>query len=224
MKVLIVGGRGKADFLMNSLLDKKNSVTLIHDDEEYCRQLARKYDTTIICGDGTKRYILEEAEIENQDIVIALTPKDCANFVICQLAKKVYGIKRAFATVNNPKNVDVFKKLGIDSAISATYVVSNMIEQLATINDLSHLTVMESGHIHLMELLVKEQDPIVNQQIKDIDISEEMIISCIIRNSQALIPKGDTFILSGDKLIILSTGTQPQSFIGQLVGDSYETR
>ena len=133
-------------------------------------------------------------------------------------------IKRAFATVNNPKNVDVFKKLGIDSAISATYVVSNMIEQLATINDLSHLTVMESGHIHLMELLVKEQDPIVNQQIKDIDISEEMIISCIIRNNQALIPKGDTFILSGDKLIILSTSTQPQSFIGQLVGDSYETR
>ncbi len=51
-----------------------------------------------------------------------------------------------------------------------------------------------------------------------------MIISCIIRNNQALIPKGDTFILSGDKLIILSTGTQPQSFIGQLVGDSYETR
>ena len=92
MKVLIVGGRGKADFLMNSLLDKKNSVTLIHDDEEYCRQLARKYDTTIICGDGTKRYILEEAEIENQDIVIALTPKDCANFVICQLAKKVYAM------------------------------------------------------------------------------------------------------------------------------------
>ena len=99
-----------------------------------------------------------------------------------------------------------------------------MIEQLATINDLSHLTVMESGHIHLMELLVKEQDPIVNQQIKDIDISEEMIISCIIRSNQALIPKGDTFILSGDKLIILSTSTQPQSFIGQLVGDSYETR
>lgn len=137
MNIVMVGGRKKIDFLAQSLLAKGHNITMIHDDECYCKFLARTHDAPVICGDGTKPYLLEDANIEGADIVIALTPKDADNLVICQLARKVYGVKRVFATVSNPKNVEVFKKLGINTVISATYIVAGIIEQMASINEVA---------------------------------------------------------------------------------------
>lgn len=157
MNILIVGGWKKADFLLNSLLSKKHKVTVIHDNYEYCKILSRKYDAPIICGDGSKQYILEEAKIYNADIIIAMTPKDADNLVICQLAKNVYGIKRTFATVANPKNVEVFKKLGVDTVVSATYIMAGIIEQIATVEEISNFIPLEGGKIVLMEIIIKKR-------------------------------------------------------------------
>lgn len=221
MNILIIGGRKKADFLIKSLLTKRNKVTLIHDDQDFCKEMSRKYNATIIWGDGSKTYILEEAQIQKQDIVIAITPKDCNNLVICELAKKVYGIQKTFATVHNPKNVDVFKKLGISSTISATYVVSDMIEQLATINELSNLIPIEAGNISLMEIIMKTDYQMCNLPVKKINFSTDTIIGCITRGSKMIIPKGDTIILPDDKLVILTTSKNQNSIIEKLIGEPH---
>lgn len=40
MKIIVAGGRNKADFLIGSLLEKKHEVTVINDEEAYCRYLS----------------------------------------------------------------------------------------------------------------------------------------------------------------------------------------
>nr|WP_252187627.1 TrkA C-terminal domain-containing protein [Anaeromonas gelatinilytica] len=55
-----------------------------------------------------------------------------------------------------------------------------------------------------MEIEVKEDYPILNNELKDISLPKDAIISCILRKSEAVIPRGDTGIEKGDKLIILS--------------------
>ena len=92
MNILIVGGRDTTEYLLNSLSNKFHNITFIHDDYDYCKNISRKYDVTVICGDGSKPYILEEAKINKNNVVIAMTSSDSDNLVICQLAKKVYGI------------------------------------------------------------------------------------------------------------------------------------
>lgn len=218
MNILIVGGWKKADFLLKSLLLKKHKVTVIHDNYDYCKFLSRTHDAPIICGDGSKPYILEEANIKNSDIVIAMTPKDSDNLVICQLAKKIYGTKRTFTTVSNPKNVDVFRKLGIDTVISATNVVAGIIEQIATVNEISNFIPLEGGKIGVLEIVVKENYPICNKNLMDIKFSEEAIIGCIMRGVNSIIPKGKTKILAEDKLIILSPPEVQKDVIKLVVG------
>ena len=44
MKIVVAGGRSKADFLIGSLLEKKHEVTVINDEEAYCRYLSEKYN------------------------------------------------------------------------------------------------------------------------------------------------------------------------------------
>ncbi|KAJ53740.1 trk system potassium uptake protein TrkA [Clostridium tetanomorphum] len=220
MNILIVGGWKKADFLLNSLLSKKHKVTVIHDNYEYCKILSRKYDAPIICGDGSKQYILEEAKIYNADIIIAMTPKDADNLVICQLAKNVYGIKRTFATVANPKNVEVFKKLGVDTVVSATYIMAGIIEQIATVEEISNFIPLEGGKIVLMEIIIKSEYPICNKSITEIKFPEKAIIGFIIRGVNSIIPKGKTKILKNDKLIVLSPPNVQKEVIKLVVGSN----
>ena len=72
MKIVVAGGRSKADFLIGSLLEKKHEVTVINDEEAYCRYLSEKYNIPVVVGNPCKRYVLEEAEIDHADILIAL--------------------------------------------------------------------------------------------------------------------------------------------------------
>ncbi len=152
MNIVMVGGRRRVDFLAKSLLSKGHRITIIHNDEDFCKFLSRTHDATVVCGDGSKPYILEDANIEGADILIALTPKDADNLVICELAKKVFGVKRAFATVSNPRSVEVFKKLGINTVISATHMVAEIIEQMAAINEIANYIPLEQGRIVMLEL------------------------------------------------------------------------
>lgn len=218
MNIVLVGGWKKVDFLAKSLLSKGHQITIIHDDEDYCKYLSRTHNTPVICGDGSKPYILEEVNIGGADVIIALTPKDADNLVICQLAKKVYGVKRAFATVSNPKNVEVFKKLGINTAISASYVVVGIIEQMAAINDLDYYFPLEEGKIVVMDIVVRESSPVCGKSLAQINIPEQAIIGCIIRGVNSIIPRGKTQIQAEDKLIILSPPEVQRKIIKLIVG------
>lgn len=218
MNIVIVGGRKKVDFLAKSLISKGQNITIINDDEKYSKFLSRTHNAPVICGDGSKPYILEDANIQGADIIIAMTPKDADNLVICQLSKKIYGVKRAFATVNSPKNVEVFRKLGVNTAISSTYIVSGFIEQMASINDITDYMPLEQGKIVLMDIVVRETYPVCGKQLSEIGIPEQAIIGCIIRGVNSIIPKGHTKILADDKLIILSPPQVQGDIIKRIVG------
>ena len=136
MNIAIVGCGKKVVFLIDSLLHERHNLTVINHIKDECVEFSRIFDNvTVIHGDGSKPFILREAEVENCDLVIAITNTDADNLVICQLAKKVFGVKRAFATVNDPTNVAVFKQLGINTAVSATRVMAEIIGQMASVDD-----------------------------------------------------------------------------------------
>lgn len=128
-RILLVGGFHKADALASSLIKKGYEVTVINDNYNHCTRLAENKDITVVNGDGTKLFVLEDANAFNSDIVIALTQKDDDNLVICQLCKKRFSIKKSVALVNDPKKIDFFHKMGIDSVVCAINAVTNIIEQ-----------------------------------------------------------------------------------------------
>lgn len=218
MKILIVGGMKKAEFLIQSLLQKKHTLKVIHDNQEYCKWLSRNYDIGVICGDASKHFILEEAEIDNFDLVIAMTPKDEDNLVICQLAKKYYAVKKTFATVTNPKNVELFKALGIDNVTSSTYIVAGIIEELAIRDELTSYLKIENSGISILEIEIKKNFRADNLYIHELKFPEKSLIAYIIRGSHYIIPEGKTKILQRDKLIILCPKDQNTQVFDAIVG------
>ena len=129
MRVAIAGGRSRTDFLVESLVVDGNEVVVINGDRTWCEHMSARHGVPVVCGDATKRYVLDDADIEGFDLVIALSDSDADNLVICQMAQRYFDIERQVCTVSDPRNVVVFKKLGVSSVISATYTVARLVEE-----------------------------------------------------------------------------------------------
>ena len=120
MRVVIVGGRSRADYLMGALAETVDTVVAINDDRRFCEYLSSRHDGTVIWGNGMKLAVLEEAGIAGFDAIVALTGLDADNLAICQVAKKFLGIRIQLCIVSNPENTAIFRQLGVTAAISAT--------------------------------------------------------------------------------------------------------
>lgn len=205
MNIVIAGGRDQADFLIGFLKSKKHKLVIINEDRAYCEYLSGVHGLPIINGDPCKQYILDDAYIRDFDVLIALTDRDEDNLAICQTAKKLYGIKRAVCTVQSPKSVEVFKKLGVNTVISAAYIAAKMIEQASTVENLIKTLSIDDGRVLMSELAVNDSFYAVNKKISELSFPPNAIISCIIRGADMFVPNGQTEIKSGDRLLIVSS-------------------
>ncbi len=127
MDIIIVGG-GKVGYYLLKSLHNKHEVVLIEKNKEICEKIAEEFSDMILWGDGTSLDVLKDAAIEDANVVVAATGKDEENIIICQIAKMNFNIHKTIARVNNPKNINAFKMLGVDKTVCSTEVIANMIE------------------------------------------------------------------------------------------------
>jgi Trk K+ transport system NAD-binding subunit len=127
MKIAVARGGEYADFLISLLMDKKYKVTVIDPDEAFCEHLSASYNVNAVLGDPCSQFILEEAGIRNYDVIMALGREDTDNFEICQMGRKVLGIKRSVCLVHNPRNAALFEELGVDRAVNLPMILAQAI-------------------------------------------------------------------------------------------------
>ncbi len=204
MKIVVAGGREEADFLIGSLLSKKNKVKVINEDKNYSKYLAEKHNISVLNGDSSKEYILEDADIFNYDVLIALTNNDADNFVTCQIAKKKFNVKKVVCTVTNPINVEIFEKLGINTVISSTYSVAKLLEQATTLENLVNTLSNENKAFSMSEITISEKAKYIGKRLYEIKLPSQARIVCVIHDEKMVIPTGQTMINAGDRVLLLS--------------------
>lgn len=218
MRIFLIGGFTKTAFLANSLLKQKHHVTAINEVADNCAALAEIERLNVFKGDGSKPFVLEDANIQNADIAIALTNRDEDNLVICQLCKKQFGVKKTVALISDPKKIDFFYRMGVDSVVSAVTVIASVIEQHALLNQISALLPIGEGKVQITQVNIPGNAPIVNNRLSEINLPKEVIIGCILRGETIIIPYGDTLILEGDELIMISSSKNENVAIMELTG------
>ncbi|MPW26833.1 TrkA family potassium uptake protein [Alkalibaculum sp. M08DMB] len=216
--VLLIGSFNKARSLAQSLIKKKYQVTAINNDYQNCLILAEIDSLTVINGDGTKPFVLEDANAQDADIAIALTPNDDDNLVICELCKKKFNIKKTVALVNDPKKTDFFYKMGVDSVICAVNAITNIIEQQTFLEGIATLLPTGEARISIAEVPISATGPVVGKKLWEINLPKEVIIGCILRGEKSMIPRGDTRVLAGDMLVLISSDKQEIAAIKELTG------
>lgn len=205
MKIVIANGTHEADFIIKKFKKDKHDLIVINSDKDFASYISGSNRIPVLHGDPTKLYVLGDAEINYCDVFIALSTDDIDNYVSCITAKKVFNAKRVVCVVRNPKRVDLFKKLGIDSVISSTYLLGESIKNESIIENFIKTISIENNNIVISEIMVEDNYLLCNKKIKDANFPNYINISCIYREPEVIIASGETQINAHDKLIIVST-------------------
>lgn len=216
--VLLIGGRSKARSMAMSLLEQGYQVTAINSDHEDCMKLAQIKGLNVIHGDGTKPYILDEAGAASCDIAIALTGKDTENLVACQLCKKQFGVPKTVSLVADPNKTDFFSQMGVDSVVCAISAVTGIIQQQAFIDEMTNIIPVGKGRVRIVEVQIPGESPVAGKKLWEITLPKEAIVGCVLRSDATLIPRGDTRILAGDTLVVITGNGQEIDTIHALTG------
>ena len=115
-------------YLSRDLVERGHEVTLIERDAKRADWLETQLGSIVMRGDGCEVRFLDQTGIERADAIIAVTADDEDNLIALQMAKKHFKVKKTIARVNNPTNVEIFKMLGVDEAVSATEVLLGALE------------------------------------------------------------------------------------------------
>jgi trk system potassium uptake protein len=207
---VIIAGAGKVGRnLARELLSKEHEVTLIESSREHYLALEEEFEHAVQYGDATELWVLERSGIQRADLVIAVTGDDEDNMLVCQVAKEKYLCGRIIARVNNPRNREHFKLLGVGPVVSATDLILRLIEHQVPRYGLVHLLALEEERLEIIELEVDPEAPTVGERISDISLPEGSLIISVLREGSGFVPKPDTVIEAGDEvLLVLNPGLE----------------
>ena len=190
---VIIAGAGKVGWnLARELIAKDREVTLIESDHARYRVVEEELEHAVQYGDATELWVLERAGIQRADLVIAVTGDDEDNILICQVAKEKYGVQRIVARVNNPRNLQHFKLLGVQPAVSATDLILRLIEHEVPEYGLVQLLALEEEHLEIIELEVGQGSDAAGQRVQDVELPDGSLIISVLRGGAGFVPKADS--------------------------------
>ncbi|WP_126992314.1 potassium channel family protein [Thermosipho globiformans] len=219
MKVVIIGGEKIAYFLAKSFSSKGYKTYLVNKDQKLCEDFARDLKAVVIHGDASKKKLLEQLDIEEDDIIVVLTNKDKENLIITQFAKKIFGVKNIVTLVNNPDNIELFEKLGITAVVSTTTMLQKAVENLLFGEELQQFLSVEEGKLTFLKIDIPENSKAVGKLLKDLSLPHECVVGGILRKGKVIIPHGNTEINAGDRLYIVSLPTAQEQILDILTGE-----
>lgn len=218
MYILIAGGGKIGLHLIRTLLAQGHEVALIERDQRVCSMVVDEFEEVVVlAGDATNPELLKRADIGRVDVVVAVAGRDQDNYILCKMAKDLYGVKRTLARVNDPRNEDLFKLAGVDFIISVTSMVTRAIEYEIVPHDIATLFTWH-GRMAMVELVIPPTSPVVGIPLRKLDLPEGAILSAIWRDNQALIPTGETTIQSGDEVFAMTLQGREDQLRQTLVG------
>ena len=218
---IIICGAGRVGFTIAKLLSEQNhSITVIDQSSEDIQKINGSLDVKAIVGKATYPSILEKANAQDADMIIAVTKNDEINMLICQIAFSIFNIQKKIARIRsqdylNPKFSKVYNKenLPIDVIISPELEIAKSLQRkLEAPGALDNVPFAENK-IRLLEISVNKTCPLIgiklNELTKKFPKLEANILG-VIRDEKFIIFKKNDVMKENDKAYVIINASQMQ--------------
>lgn len=210
---LLIGGGKSSYYLAKQLLEVGVGVKIIESRQERCEELSILLPRAIIInGDGTKEELLKEEGLEHVEAFVPLTGIDEENILLTLHAKEVSRAK-VITKINRITFHNVLAHLDLGSVVYPKYITAEAIiayvRALTASRDSNVETLyhMFDHRVEAIEFRVRKESELTGRPLKEVTLKDNLLIACINRNGQIIIPGGDDCIMAGDTVIIVTTHT-----------------
>ncbi|MBE0599020.1 MAG: TrkA family potassium uptake protein [Desulfuromonadales bacterium] len=219
MRILLVGGGPVVYYLAREFIARHHQIAIIAEAVAEAQALSRRLRALVLHGDGSDPRIQEEAGSRRTDAVLALTAHDHDNLAICQVAGEIFGVPRTVVLVNDPENEEVFHRLGVTMAISATSILARLLEERIGFEAIDELFPVAEGKLLIAEVVLRPGAPAVESALSAITLPKVSLIGGIIRDGEVLVPHGPTVLREKDRLIVIAEPEVQEEALQLLTGE-----
>jgi trk system potassium uptake protein TrkA len=222
VRVVISGAGAVGRHLAADLAKRGHDVTLIEQNPDVL-ETAREWAPNVehMLGDACEPWVLEKAQLNTADVVVAATGDDEDNLVTSLLAKQEYGVPRVLARVNHPDNEWLFnEQWGVDASVSPPHLLTAMVEEEVTVGDLVRLLTLERGGISIVEMTVPADSPTAGRPLYELRLPSDATIVAIIREGHVVIPQPETVITDGDEVLALAVPDSESALRVAVLGEA----
>ena len=205
MRVAIAGAGAVGRSIARELITNGHEVLLI-DKNPGSIKPERVADAEWLLADACELSSLEEARLDNCDVVIAATGDDKANLVCSLLAKTEFGVRRVVARVNDPRNEWLFgENWGVDVSVSTPRLLAALVEEAVAVGDLVRLMTLRQGQANLVEVTLPTETPLAGRPVRALALPPDSALVTILRGGRVIVPQGDDALEAGDELLFVAT-------------------
>jgi trk system potassium uptake protein TrkA len=208
VRVIVVGGGKVGGYLARELRDDGHVVTVIESNARLAERLTDEHDLLVFQGDGTDVRLLEAADVDRADWLLAVTGKDEDNLVACQLATTL-GAERVLARLNDPRNRPTFDALDLP-VVAVTDLMASMISREIELTTLRRVALLGDGQVSLVERVVPEGFP--DTPLAELRFPAPSVLVTVVRHGKVFVPGADTRIEPGDRLLAVTSIDNEQAF------------
>jgi trk system potassium uptake protein TrkA len=206
-RVMIAGG-GNIGLRLARALESEYSVRVIEHSKRRCELLSAKVDKALVLnGDATDEELLEQENIAEMDLFVAVTNDDENNIMSSLLAKKM-GAKRVVALINRKSYVDLLQSGQIDVAISPAQATIGKLLAHVRRGDVVAVHSLRRGAAEALEAVVhgdRESCRVTGRRVEEIDLPHGTTIGAIVRGDEVYMAHHDTRIEAEDHVIVFVT-------------------
>ncbi|MBW0157161.1 Trk system potassium transporter TrkA [Sedimentimonas flavescens] len=159
--------------------------------------------TIVLNGDGMSAELLEEANIERADAVLAVTDDDKTNILVAVRAKQA-GCKMAISLVNDPTLVPLMAPLDIDAYINPRATTVSSILRHIRLGRVRAIYSIGDAEAEVIEAQVMGTSPLAGRMVRDIEFPEGVLLGAVMKGEKVIKPSGDTKIEEGDVIVLFA--------------------
>ena len=214
MRVIIVGAGQVGSTIAESLADS-HEVVVIDIDPERVDSLTYAIDVLAVEGDGGSIETLEEAGIEQADLLIASTDDDETNIVTCGTAKTV---SDAFtiARVKSTKYLDTWQRaegaFGVDHMVGTNLLTAQTVVRVIGLPAARDAETFARGLVQMAEFTISPDSPVANQTVQEADRFESLTFAAVLGEDEVVIPRCETVIEPGNEVVVIGSPESVRQF------------
>ena len=218
---IIICGAGRVGYTIAKLLSEQDhSITVIDQSSDDIQKINEDLDVKSIVGKATFPTVLEKANADEADMIIAVTRSDEINMLICQIAFSVFKISKKIARIRSQEYLDTkfskvysIENLPIDVIISPEVEIAKSIQRKLEAPGAQDNVPFADNKIRLLEIDVDDNCPLVDIKLEDITkkfSKLEANILGVIRNEKFIFLKKKDVMKKQDKAYVIINSSQMQ--------------
>ena len=222
MRIVIVGaGRAGLEVAIH-LTRTGHAVTIIDNDERVTRRASEQYGVVALSGDATIAAVLDEANIRQSDVVVAMLRRDADNLAVALLARSA-GVERVMVRMRDNAYRPVYATAGIYRVLSETDLITGSVATAIEHDAIRHAMLLGDGSAMAFELTIPEGSPAARKTVMEVAALPDFPTTCVVAavyraDGTVEAPRGSTIVHVGTTLLLVSRSDEVGLAVKSLVG------